>query len=286
MLPPMNTLLPVALAFLAAATPSQQARLQTPAASPAASVSHTIGTTAVVIDYHRPGVKGRKIWGELVPFGEVWRAGANEATTIRFDDPVKVDGKDVPAGTYAFFALPTKDKWTLILNKTAKQWGAYAYDAKEDQLRFDVQPKAVEATEWLTYTIDPAGAESATVHLRWEKLDVAFTVAVDVKGLVLARMDKAVTDAKPDDWRTLYQVASYYNEIDHDLPRALEMADEANRIAESFSTLELKARLLQKLKKKDQAIPALEKAIELAKGKAPQEYIDGLAKVLAEWKKG
>ena len=282
----MNTFLPLVLAFLAPSPAPQQPGLATPAASPAASVSHTIGTTGVAIEYHRPGVKGRKIWGELVPYNEVWRAGANEATTIQFDDPVKIDGKDVPAGTYAFFALPTKDKWTLILNKTAKQWGAYSYDVKEDQLRWDVQPKAAEVTEWLTYTIDPLGPDSAAVHLRWEKLDVAFTVKVDVQGIVLARIDKAVTDAKPDDWRTLFAAARYYNETDHDLPRALEMVDEANRIQESFSTLELKARVLQKLKKKDQAIPTLEKAIELAKGKAPQEYVDGLGKLLAEWKKG
>ena len=277
----MIPLLLITLALL-----PQQSRLDTPWPSPAASVSHTIGTTGLAIEYHRPGVKGRKIWGDLVPYGEVWRTGANEATTIKFDDPVKIDGKDVPAGTYAFFALPTKDKWTLILNKTAKQWGAYSYDAKQDQLRWDVTPKATEPTEWLTYTIDPLTPESAAVHLRWEKLDVAFTVTGDVSGIVVARVEKAVTDAKPDDWRTLFQAARYFNDIDHDLGRALEWVTEANRIQESFSTLELEARLLVKQKKKGEAIPVLEKAIELAKGKAPQEYVDGLGKLLAEWKKG
>ena len=98
-----------------------QSKVQTPWASPAASVSHTIGTTAVAIAYYRPGVKGRKIWGDLVPYDKVWRAGANDATTIRFDDPGRSTAR-TPAGTYRFFALPTKDKWTLILNKTAQQW--------------------------------------------------------------------------------------------------------------------------------------------------------------------
>lgn len=278
----LRSLIPIVLATSVPA----QSKVQTPWASPAASVSHTIGTTAVAIDYHRPGVKGRKIWGDLVPYDKVWRAGANDATTIRFDDPVKIDGKDVPAGTYGLFALPTKDKWTLILNKTAQQWGAFNYDAKEDQLRWDVAPKAAEMTEWLTYTIDPVSPESAAVHLRWEKLDVAFTVAVDVQGIVVARLEKAVTEAKPDDWRTLLQAARYFNETDHDLPRALEWVVEANRIQESYWTLELEARILAKQKKKDQAIPLLEKAIEVAKGKAPPEYLDGLGKLLAEWKKG
>ena len=280
--------LPVALLCLPTLSiQPAQAKVQTPWASPAASVSHTIGTTEIAIEYHRPSVKGRKIWGDLVPYDKVWRAGANDATTIRFDDPVKIDGKDVPAGTYAFFALPTKDKWTLILNKAAKQWGAFDYDEKQDQLRFAVAPRSTaESTEWLTYTIDPVSPESAAVHLRWEKLDVAFTVAVDVQGIVIARLEKAVTDAKPDDWRTLFQAARYFNEIDHDLPRALEWAVEANRIQESFWTLEIQARILAKQKKKDQAIPLLEKAIEVAKGKAPPEYLDGLGKLLAEWKKG
>ncbi len=283
----MHTFLLPLLILTTASPISQQARLDTPWPSPPATVSHTIGTTGIAIEYHRPGVKGRKVWGDLVPYGEVWRTGANEATTIKFDDPVKIDGKDVPAGTYAFFALPTKDKWTLILNKTAKQWGAYGYDAKQDQLRWDVTPRAIDATEWLTYTIDPITPESAAVHLRWEKLDVAFTIAVDVKGIVVARVEKAVTDAKPDDWMTLYQAASYFNETDHDLARALEWVTEANRIKEGFRPLELEAKLLAKLKKKDQAIPLLEKAIELAKGgKASQEYVDGLGKLLAEWKKG
>ena len=141
-------------------------------------------------------------------------------------------------------------------------------------------------TEWLTYTIDPVSPESAAVHLRWEKLDVAFTVAVDVQGIVVARLEKAVIEAKPDDWRTLLQAARYFNETDHDLPRALEWVVEANRIQESYWTLELEARILAKQKKKDQAIPLLEKAIEVAKGKAPPEYLDGLGKLLAEWKKG
>lgn len=145
-------------------------------ASPAASISQSVGLSTVAIEYHRPAVKGRPIWGALVPYDAVWRTGANEATTIRFSDAVKVEGKDVPAGTYAFFAIPGKDKWTLILNKTAAQWGAFKYSAAEDQLRFDVKPASAPMQEWLRYSIEPSSANSAVVQLAWEKLSVQFTV--------------------------------------------------------------------------------------------------------------
>jgi hypothetical protein len=254
--------------------------------SPAASVSHTIGTTDVTIDYHRPGVKGRTIWGALVPYGEVWRTGANDATTIRFEDAAKIDGHDVPAGTYAFFAIPEKDHWTLILNKTAKQWGAYSYDEKQDLMRWSATPKSAEMTEWLTYAIEPSGADGATVHLRWEKLDVAFTVSVDVKAVMLSKIDRALGQAKSDDWQVRLQAARYYFDTDYKLDQALAWTDDSIKIQENYRNCELKARILHKQNRDAQALPFLEKAIDLAKSKkASQAYIDGLAKLAAEWKK-
>src|SRR5512141_3204449 len=114
-----------------------------PQLSPSASVSQTVGTTTVEVHYHRPAVRGRQIWGNLVPYGQVWRTGANEATTIRFSDPVQVNGQKVPAGTYAVFSIPHPDYWTIILNRRARQEGAWEYDPREDILRPDVKPKAV-----------------------------------------------------------------------------------------------------------------------------------------------
>lgn len=263
-----------------------QAKIQIPQVSPAASVSYTIGITPVVIDYHRPAVKGREIWGGLVPYNEVWRTGANDATTIRFDDPVKIEGHEVPAGTYGLFAIPTKESWTLILNKTAKQWGAYEYDAKQDVLRWTVVPKTAPLQEWLSYTIDPIDGESATVHLRWEKLDIPFSIKVDVRGIMLAAIDRALAQAKADDGAVWLQAARYYNDIDYKTDRAIEMVDESLKIQESYRALELKAKLLHKKQQNAQAIPLLERALELAKGKASQAYIDGLTKLVAEYKKG
>lgn len=137
-------------------------------ASPAASATGKIGQATVAIAYHSPAVKGRKIWGDLVPYNKVWRAGANEATTFTTDRDLMVEGKKLPAGTYALFAIPAEQEWTIIFNKKAKQWGAYEYDAAQDALRVKVKPvKAAKMNERLTYTLDQTG-----FSLNWENLKV------------------------------------------------------------------------------------------------------------------
>jgi hypothetical protein len=151
---------------------------QTPAPpqSPAGSASGAAGAAKITVEYHRPSVRGREIWGGLVPYGQVWRLGANEATTIAFSAPVKVEGKDVPAGTYALFAVPGKDKWTFIVNKNAKQWGAFKYQQSEDVLRFDVAPQTGGAVEMMTISIVPKGPAASSVEMEWAKVKVAFGV--------------------------------------------------------------------------------------------------------------
>lgn len=152
--------------------------------SPKASVSQTVGFTEITISYSRPGVKGRKIWGGLVPFGKVWRTGANEATKITFSRNVSVNGHNLPAGSYAFFAIPGQREWTLIFNKVADQWGAFSYDKNKDSdaLKIQVAPVKNEFKEWLKYTfsdmnVQKAGMKnSAVVNLEWDNLRVPFTV--------------------------------------------------------------------------------------------------------------
>jgi tetratricopeptide (TPR) repeat protein len=205
---------------------------------------------------------------------------------IRFDDPVEVDGHAVPAGTYGFFAIPTKQTWTLILNKAAKQWGAYTYDAKQDQLRWSVEPTAVPLQEWLSYAIDPASPDSAIVRLRWEKLEVAFTVKVDVRKVMIARIDRAIGEAKADDWQAFYQAARYYDDNDIKHEQALAWVEKSLAIQENYRSLELEARILHKMKHDDKALPAVERAMVLAKEKkASQAYLDGLSKLAAECRK-
>ena len=165
----LASVLVVALASLAAA---QERGDDSARASKNGTAEGKIGAADVKITYGRPKVKGRTIWGELVPYSNVWRAGADEATTITFSKPVKVEGKDVPAGTYALFYVPEKDKWTVVLNKVSKQWGAFRYAEKDDLIRVDVKPMADQpVTEELTYEV--AGDK---VVLKWEKVAVPFTV--------------------------------------------------------------------------------------------------------------
>lgn len=149
--------------------------------SPKAAVIQTVGFTDVRIDYSRPGVKGRVIWGGLVPYDQVWRAGANEATKFTFTTDVKLNGKTLKAGSYSFFAIPTKDKWTLIFNKVADQWGAFEYNEAEDALRIDVNPVEGNMQEWLAYTITKTSDSTAVVRLEWEKLKIPYTIEVSIE---------------------------------------------------------------------------------------------------------
>jgi hypothetical protein len=148
--------------------------------SPKASVLQTVGFTEVRIDYNRPGVKERVIWGGLVPYNKVWRAGANEATKFTFSTDVKINGKTIKAGSYSFFVIPTKENWTIIINKVADQWGAFEYNEAEDALRFEVTPEEGGMQEWLAYTITKTSDNSAIVRLEWEKLKVPFTIEVSI----------------------------------------------------------------------------------------------------------
>jgi hypothetical protein len=149
--------------------------------SPKAAVKQTVGFTDVEIDFSRPGVKGREIWGGLVPYNKVWRAGANEATKITFSDDVKVNGNILKAGRYGFFAIPSEDNWILICNKVADQWGAFEYNEAEDVLRIEVTPEEGYFQEWLDYTITKTSETTAVVKLEWEKLKVPFTVEVSTE---------------------------------------------------------------------------------------------------------
>lgn len=149
--------------------------------SPKATFKQTVGLTDVEIDFSRPGVKGREIWGGLVPYNKVWRAGANEATKISFSTDVKINGKNLKAGRYGFFTIPSKDSWILIFNKIADQWGAFEYNEAEDALRIEVTPEKGYFQEWLDYTVTKTSDNSAIVKLEWEELKVPFKVEVSVK---------------------------------------------------------------------------------------------------------
>lgn len=146
--------------------------------SPKAEIKQQVGLTDVQILYGRPGVKGRTIWGKLVPYDAVWRAGANEATKITFSTDVTIEGKKLKKGSYSFFTIPGKKEWTLIFNKVADQWGAFEYNESQDALRIKVKTEKGSWQEWLAYTITKVSDNSAVIRLEWEKLKIPFKVDV------------------------------------------------------------------------------------------------------------
>lgn len=243
------------------------AQVELPTISQSASVTQTIGTTEITIEYHRPGVKGREIWGGLVPYDKPWRMGANQATTIEFSDPVSVEGNGVPAGKYSFFAIPGRQTWTLILNKDPEQFGAFGYDPAKDQLRVNVRPAPAPHNEWMRFSIDPVNPSSAVVTLAWEKLAVPMKIEVDVPKIIWANVDKAMTS-------TFDSAAAWAAESNERLEEGLGWADQSLARGENIFNLWTKARLLQKLGRSAEAVPVMERAVGIARGNVPQEFTD------------
>jgi hypothetical protein len=226
------------LVFTAGAALAQQ--LDLPRPSPNASVTQTVGVTDITIKYSRPGVKGREIWGKIVPYGEVWRAGANENTTIKFSTAVRVDGHELPAGIYGFQTIPTQGDWTVIFSKDADEWGAFSYKPEHDALRIQVKPQTAEPRERMAFDFDDVTDTSARVVLSWEKLRVPFTVEVDTPKLVEAKMKAAVR------WQTPYQAATYCMQNNICMDDASRWLDASMAIQENYSNLRAKAMLLAK----------------------------------------
>jgi hypothetical protein len=283
----MKRLLLAPILFLALPLCAQQESSIFPKLSPHGSVSQTIGTTTVTVEFHRPAVRGRKVWGDLVPFGQVWRMGANDATTIRFSDAVRVNGSPVPAGTYALFAIPGPDQWVVILNKRWRQLGAFEYQFKDDVLRFQAKPKVLTThTEWLSYEIEPASRSSAYVDLLWERLRVSFLVEVDVDNLVTAQLKRAIAKARPDDWRLFADAALYYLEQNTQLDLAMTWAEKSIRIQENPTNLLVKGRLQREKGELGPAMATLEKALRLAwKQNASGSVTGPIQQSLDQWKR-
>jgi hypothetical protein len=278
-----GTLIAAAAAVLAAAP--ALADLETPRASPNATVSQVVGVTDVTITYCRPGVKGRVIWGGLVPYGQVWRTGANEATTIAFSSDVSIDGHTLAAGTYALMTIPEKDEWTIIFNKDAKQWGAYDYKAADDALRIKAKPEPAPFTERMTFTFPDTTNDATEVALSWDKLRVAFTVKVDTVGLVVSSARKAVAEAKPDDWRTPVRAASFCLDNNVDIADARAWVEKSLAAKETMAGLVAKARLLAFDGKKAEAIATAKKAISVGKAADPKAETSPVEKLIAGWEK-
>lgn len=231
--------------FLYAATAAAQPALTLPEASPKASIAQTIGLTDVAITYHRPAVNKRTVWGDLVPYGEVWRAGANQNTTISFSSPVTVNGKPLPAGTYGLHMIPTTGDWTIAFSNVSWAWGSFSYDEKEDALRVTAKPQPAEFQERLSYSFDDPTEKSVEVALRWEKLRVPFTVEVDTPAVVVTSLRRELRDLPRFSWQGWNQAAAYSMRNKVNLDEALTWADRSIAMQENFNNLRTKAGILE-----------------------------------------
>jgi len=298
--------------FLLSCAGIATAQVTVPRPSQKASVMQTVGVTDITITYSRPGVKGRKIWGDplpgqkaegeatldnqnerpkdavIVPYGHVWRAGANEATTFVVTDDVLINGQKLAAGSYSLHTVPTKDEWQIIFNGTANQWGSFSYDPQKDTLRIKVKPVWVnENQEWLSYSFDPVTESSAQVNLRWEKISVPFTVSVpDVNATTLAKLKAAVGAAKADDWRTPLQAAGWVlsNNVPADDAEGMGWLDQSIKVKSTFQNLSAKSTFLYRAGKKDEAIALGEQAVQ--QGKTDKANTAAFEKRLADMKAG
>src|SRR5690349_7224526 len=250
---------------------SQPTELNIPRVSQRGSVTQRIGLTDITINYHRPAVGGREIWGKIVPYGKVWRAGANDNTTITFADDVTVEGKPLAAGTYGLHMIPDKDQWTIIFSKNSTSWGSFSYDEKEDALRVNVKPRAEDAFEDLNYTVDDVKPESAVATLRWEKLAVPFQIGVDVKAVVLRSIKNELRSVGGFTWAGYDEAAQWCLDNNYNLEEALKWEDTSILNEPRFENYETKSRILTAMGKKDDADKALATAID--KANAIQLYV-------------
>lgn len=239
---------PAALILVATAPAllAQAPALSLPLASPRATLSQVVGLTTMDVVYHRPALMGRKAWGGVVPFGQVWRAGANENTVVTFSTPVKVGGTPLPAGRYGLHMRPTPTTWTVIFSSQSHGWGSSSYDPKEDVATLTVTPVSTEPTERLAYTFDDPSEAGVTLSLRWEKLRVPIPIEVDTKAVVVQSLRdqlKGLHQFFPEPWAG---AAAWCLRHDTHLEEAMAWADRSLQLRESYGALGTKAALLEK----------------------------------------
>lgn len=260
------------------------AQINVPRPSPLGTVSQKVGLTEASITYSRPSMKGRKIFGSLVPFDVMWRTGANESTKIKFADDVTIEGMDVPAGEYALYTIPGKDSWTIILHTNTSYWGTGGSDyvETEDLIRFKVKPNnSYPCTiETLTFNFTDIRDDECNVELLWENTQVKFKLKTDVDKKVMSEIDQKMKGVSA---ATYYQAARYYLEHDKDLNKALEWINKALDEDEKFWIVRQKALILAKMENYDDAVKAAERSMELAKAANNDDYVRMNEKSIKEW---
>ena len=260
---------------LALAATQVMAQLETPQPSPLSTVSQKVGLADVTVTYSRPSMRGRTVAGELVPYDQLWRTGANQATKVSFSDEMSVAGQTVPAGDYALFSIPGKEEWTIIFNKNTDQGGTASYKEEEDALRVQVASSSTDQTyETFTIGFSDLTETTANMNVAWENTKVAIPLEdPNVDSKVMAQIDEQLPNAG-DDAGLYFQAANYYYAMDKDMQQAQEWIDKAIAIDDSkFWMLHLQAKIHAKTENYEQARAAAQKSIELAKANDNQDYV-------------
>jgi tetratricopeptide (TPR) repeat protein len=272
------------LSLIIAAAPAitALAQIETPQPSPLGTVTQKVGLNEFGITYSRPSLKGRKAYGEVVPFDKLWRFGANMATTFKSNDEFSIQGTKIPAGEYSFFAIPGATEWTMILNKTAKMSGTSNYKEAEDQLRFKVKPEAI-AYKTETFTIQFANLKDkqATVEILWDNVKVAFEINVDFDAKVMKQIDETLSGPSAGSY---YRAASYYFSNTKDMKKALEWVNKSiEKGGEKYWIVSLKAQIQAANEDYKGAVETANKAITLAKADEDDAYVKSNTERIAEW---
>lgn len=245
----------VSVIFLTSTLLSQN--LELPRVSPAAKIFQSVGLSEISISYSRPAVQGREIWGNLVPYNNggpfPWRAGANENTTISFSDDVKVNGNNIPAGTYSFHIVPSENEWILILNSQHKAWGSFFYDKTKDVLRFEVIPERIHFNELLEYRFENITSNSVDICMHWERLNARFSVEFDEVQVVLNSIREQLSSLPGFSWQGPMQAAQYCVDNEVNYEEALTWINQSIRRNSNFANNIVKVDLLTKMSKSEEA---------------------------------
>ncbi len=269
------------LAIFAVANNASSQALKTPAPSPTETIKQDFGLSSVELTYSRPGIKGRKVFGDLVPYGKVWRTGANSATRIKFNDDVTIGGQALKAGEYAIYTVPNVGEWEIIINKGSANWGT-DYKQEDDLFRVKVKPMKMDATAE-TFTMQFANIKPASMelHIMWDKTAVAVPIATDIDSKVMAQINTLMNK----DNRPYFNAAMYYLESGKDLNQAVTWFDKAiEQNPKAYWVYHQKANALAKLGKKEEAKLTANKSMELAKEQKNDDYVALNEKLLASLK--
>ncbi|MEO1654829.1 MAG: DUF2911 domain-containing protein [Bacteroidota bacterium] len=258
-----------------------QAQINMPAPSPLSKVTQQVGLMEASIEYSRPGVKGRKVFGDLVPFDKMWRTGANSPTKLTFGDKVVIEGKEIAAGTYSLMTMPGQSEWTIILNKDSKNRGVFDYNQSEDVIRFKAKSRSLnDMVESFSIGFTDLTMNSAHLEIAWEKTAVKFAFTTEVDSKVTAQIKQYLSPEK--DAGPFYSIASYYYNQGTNMDQALELITKSVDMRPRYWSMHMKAKIQAKMKDKKGALVSAQKSMEMAQEADNQDYVRLNEKLMAE----